>query len=72
MVQELAEHCPEEGHSACALVPHSRLAALQAAVRALLHMDQVRNSHSCPSSHARNSFGIGEWGEAADVRAAGE
>ena len=55
-MQELAEHCPAEGQSACALVPHSRLAALQAAVRALLHADQVRKRHKTQSSHARIPF----------------
>ena len=55
-MQELAEHCPEEGQSACALVPHSRLAALQAAIRALLHMDQVRNGIK-QKQHARSMSG---------------
>ncbi|KAK9835068.1 hypothetical protein WJX81_008393 [Elliptochloris bilobata] len=43
--QELAEHCPAEGVSARALVPARRLAALQAASRALLYVDQMRMLH---------------------------
>ena len=50
--QELAEHCPAEHESAHAVVSGQRLAALQAAARALLHVDQARGGMNAASADA--------------------